>query len=111
MIVSFAVGGAEWLLMVLVSGYGALMLPATARIPLHWAGTYSNFTSKRTGLVVWPAAGAGLLVLLIVASGLTPHGKPAGSLIEVLLPIVMGVLLVAQAGGIVTARRRSGRAA
>lgn len=50
MIVAFAIGGVELLLMVLVSVYGAVTLPPDARIPLHWGGTYRNFTSKRAGL-------------------------------------------------------------
>lgn len=111
MIAAFAIGGAELLLMILVSMYGAVRLPPGARIPLHWGGTYGNFTSKRAGLVVWPAVGAGIFVMLTLVSGLRSHGRSAGSALEFVMPIVMCVLLVSQAGAIMTARRRSGTAA
>jgi hypothetical protein len=109
-IVAFAIGGVELLLMILVSVYGAVTLPPGARIPLHWGGTYDNFRSRRTGLIVWPAAAAGLLVVLAVVGGLRSHGQSAGGVIRFLLPTVLGVLLLAQAGAISAARRRSGSA-
>jgi hypothetical protein len=110
-IVALAIGGAELLLMILMSVYGAVTLPPDARVPVHWGGTWGNFRSKRAGLVIWPGAGAGLFVLLTFVGGLRSHGQSAAGAIRVLLPIVMCVLLVAQAGAIMTARRRSGSAA
>jgi hypothetical protein len=110
-IVALAIGGAELLLVIVMSVYGAVTLPPGARIPLHWAGTYDNFRSKRTGLVVWPAVAAGLFVVLVVVGSLRSHGHPAADAIRFLLPVIMFVLLVAQAGAIRAAGRRSGPAA
>jgi hypothetical protein len=105
-----AIGGAELLLMILMSVYGAVTLPPGARVPVHWGGTWGNFRSKRAGLISWPAVGACLFALLAVVGEIRSHGQSAAGAIRVLLPIIMCVLLIAQVGAIRAARRRSGSA-
>ena len=110
MTAALVISGVILLAMIGVSWYGAVTLPADARVPIHFGISYNNFVPKRVGLVLHPALGA--LVFLII--GLVSHGKPAagtsshGAPPPVILPIIMGVLLVVQIGAIRVARRRSG---
>jgi hypothetical protein len=107
---ALVIGGVILLAMIGVSWYGAVTLPADARVPIHFGVSYNNFVSKRAGLIMHPAAGA--LIFLII--GLVSHGKQAtgtsshGSPPPVILPIIMCVLLVVQIGAIRVARRKSG---
>src|ERR1700756_5605597 len=89
-------------MMIAASGYAAVILPADARIPLHLGSHQHVFlVSKRAGLVIWPAAGAGLYG--------TPGGVSASSLAanwvpglrDVLMPAVMVVVLGSQVGSLV----------
>jgi hypothetical protein len=95
--------------MIAVARYGSVTLSPDARIPVHWGGSYGNFVSKRTGLITWPAVAALIYVMLAFVGQLKPsHGKSGDIIAYVALPVVMCILLAAQVGAIVTARRRSG---
>jgi uncharacterized membrane protein len=104
--VSFVVSGLLIGVMIGISWYGARTLPADARIPLHYGpGGYGSFASKKTGLVVWPFAGAVIFVLLVGVSEsvIKPnHGSNGTALI--ILPIVLVALIAAQWGAISRAR-------
>jgi hypothetical protein len=107
-IAGLIVGGAVWLAMVGASWYGWVTLPAGARVPVHFGpGAYNNFLPKRVGLLLHPAAGALVFVIILVAnSAHATHGPRVPA--EVILPLLMCLLLVVQAGAIRVARRRSG---
>jgi hypothetical protein len=64
MIAELAIGGVILLAMIGVSWYGWVTLPADARVPVHFGAGYNNFVSKPLGLVIHPAAGALVYVLL-----------------------------------------------
>ncbi len=108
MIVAVAISGAILLGMIGVSWYGAVTLPPQARVPVHWGGSYGNFQSKRTGLITYPAVGAGMIVLLAGIGQIRPDRHAAGQFLAIILPITMVVLIVTQAGAIRAARRNSG---
>jgi len=108
---ALVIGGVILLAMIGVSWYGAVTLPADARVPIHFGVSYNNFVPKRAGLIMHPAAGA----LIFVIIGIVSHGQPATSTSShgappppIILPIIMGVLLVVQIGAIRVARRKSG---
>jgi hypothetical protein len=61
MTAALAVGGAIWVAMVCVSGYGWVTLPSDARVPVHFGVTYNNFVPKPAGLIMHPVAGAVVL--------------------------------------------------
>jgi hypothetical protein len=104
---AIVLGGVIWLAMVGVSWYGWVILPADARVPVHLGAGYNNFMPKRVGLLTHPAIGALVYVLIVVAN--SAHATRGPSLpLEVILPIVMCLLLVVQAGAIRVARQRSG---
>jgi 4-amino-4-deoxy-L-arabinose transferase-like glycosyltransferase len=107
-IAGLIIGGVVLLAMVCVSWYGWVTLPADARVPVHFGlGSYNNFMPKRIGLLLHPAAGALVYVLVVVAG--SSHGTHGRSLpVEVILPLIMCLLLVVQAGAIRVARRRPG---
>ena len=100
------VGGVILLAMIGVSCYGWVTLPADARVPIHFGVGYNNFVPKRLGLIIHPAAGAGVYVIFAVANH--HAGKSAPVFIS---PIIMCVLLAVQIGAIKVARTRSGAAA
>jgi hypothetical protein len=100
-----AVGGVLLAAMIAASGYAAVTLPASARIPLHF-GSHERLllVSKRTGLLVWPAVGA---VVYGVLGGISASSLAAGwvpGVRDVLLPALMCVVLGFQAGALVLAR-------
>jgi hypothetical protein len=102
MVVEVAAGAAILAAMLCVSWYGWVTLPSDARVPVHFGPTaYNNFVSKRTALIMHPAVAVVLFLVLVAVS--QTHGGSA-----LFLPVVMGVLLVTQAGAIRVARRRSG---
>jgi hypothetical protein len=103
MIAELAIGGVILLAMIGVSWYGWVTLPADARVPVHFGASYNNFVSKRLGLVIHPAAGVLVYVLLALGTH-THHGK---ALPLIVIPIVMCLLLAVQAGAIKVARTRS----
>jgi hypothetical protein len=107
MVVELAIGAAVLAAMLCVSWYGWVTLPDDARVPIHFGpAAYNNFVSKRTGLIMHPAAGVVVFIILIAVSAGT--GAKAAA-VPKFLPVVMGILLVTQAGAIWVARSRSGR--
>jgi hypothetical protein len=108
MIAELVVGAVIWVAMIGLSCYGWVSLPADALVPVHFGpAAYNNFVPKRVGLVLHPAVGALVFVLLVVAWHVQDeHGKTSGPL-EVILPLVMCLLLVVQAGAIRVARTRA----
>jgi hypothetical protein len=107
-ILGLVIGAVIWLAMVGVSCYGWLTLPADARVPVHFGpAAYNNFVPKRIGLLIHPALGAVVYVIILAAnSAHATHGPRTPA--EVILPLVMCLLLAVQAGAIRVARRRSG---
>ena len=108
MIASVATGGLLLLGMVAVAWYAARVLPAGARVPLN-AGVpeYSVWLPKLAGLAAWLAAG----VLTFAAIGAVTldslSAAWAASQRVVLLPCAMLIVLAAQAGAVIMARRQS----
>ena len=104
MVAALAVGGVLWAVMIAASAYAAVILPASARIPLHFGShEHALLVSKRAGLVIWPAAGALLYGVLggISASSLAADWVPGVR--AVLMPAAMCVLLGFQVGALVLA--------
>ena len=109
MTAALAIGGVMLLAMIGVSWYGAVTLPSDARVPIHFGVTYNNFVPKRVGLVMHPAAGLVVFLILALAQhGHTANGTPSKTHPYVFLPIILCVLLVVQIGAIRVARRRAG---
>ena len=104
MVAALAVGGVLLAVMIAASAYAAVILPASARIPLH-VGSHDHvfLVSKRTGLAVWPALGAVLFGVLggVSASSLASDWVPGVR--DVLMPAVMCVVLGFQVGALVLA--------
>lgn len=108
MIAGIVIGGVIWLAMVSASYYGWITLPADARVPVHFGvAAYNNFVPKRVGLLLHPAVGALVYVIILVATSARATRGPRMP-VEVILPLAMCLLLVVQAGAIRMARRRSG---
>jgi hypothetical protein len=106
MMIELGIGAAILAAILCVSWYGWVTLPGDARVPIHFGpAAYNSFVSKRTGLIMYPAAGVVVFVILIVVrqSSAASHG-PA----PVILPVILFVMLVTQAGAIWVARRRAG---
>ena len=104
---SLAIGGVFLLAMVAATVYGAVTLPATARVPLHaGAPEYSYWLPKPAGLAIWLAVGAlGFAVPgLLSASSLASNW--ASSVRVTLTPAVMCVVLACQAAALISARKR-----
>ena len=102
MVAALAVGGVLLAVMIAASGYGGVILPRDARIPLH-LGSHERvwLVSKRAGLVIWPAAGAVVYGILggVSASSLASDWVPGVR--DVLMPAVMAVVLGFQVGALV----------
>ena len=105
--VSFVVSGLLVGVMIGISFYGTRILPPDARIPLHYGlGGYGNFASRKTGLVVWPAAGAVIFALMVgVSQGVIKPNHGSNATAVIILPIALVVLVAAQWGAISRARR------
>ena len=107
---SLAIGGILLFLMIALSWYGAVTLPQTARIPVHWGFGYNQYVSKRTGLIVWPAAGVLVYGLLggLAGNARWAHGAPlSGWASAVFMAVIMGALAAFQVGALAVASRRS----
>ena len=108
MVVALALGTVLLIGMAVTAGYAARVLPAGARVPLN-AGVpeHSVWLPKRAGLAAWLAAGAAAFAVfaLLTLSGLAASW--AESVRVVLLPCVMTVVLAAQAGAVIVARRNA----
>jgi hypothetical protein len=107
--VAIVIGALLLLAMVGISAYGAITLPADARIPLHYGiGSYGNFASKTVGLIVWPVGGAVIYGIFVAVSehAMKPNHGSAGP-----APLIMVVVLVVVAaleyGAISLARGRT----
>ena len=102
MVAALAVGGVLLAVMIATSGYGGVILPRDARIPVH-LGSHEHvlLVSKRAGLVIWPAAGAVVYGILggVSASSLASDWVPGVR--DVLMPAVMAVVLGFQVGALV----------
>ena len=110
MTVALVIGGVILLAMICLSWYGAVTLPSDARVPIHFGVSYNNFVSKRVGLVMHPAAGAVVfLILAFVSHGNSANGASSKAPPYVFLPIILCVLLAVQAGAIRVARARTVR--
>ena len=100
------IGGLFLLGMAVAAGYAARTLPAGARVPVN-AGVpeHSIWLSKPVGLAAW--LGVGVVVFagfaFVTVSSLAADW--AQSLRVVLLPSVMLVMLAAEAGAVIVARR------
>lgn len=110
MLAALVTGGALLLAMVATAGYAARALPPGARVPLN-AGMpeHSVWLPRLAGLAAWLAVGAAAFAALaaLTLSGLAANW--AQSLRVVLLPGVMTVVLAAEAGAVIVARRQAGR--
>src|ERR1700761_6318501 len=105
-VVALAIGAVFLLGMVAAAGYAARTLPTGARVPLN-AGMpeHSIWLSKPAGLAAWLGVG---VVAFAAFAALTLNSLAADwaqSLRVVLLPSVMTVVLAAEAGAVIVARR------
>ena len=106
MVAALVIGGVFLLGLVATAGYAAWTLPAGARVPLN-AGIpeHSVWLPKPAGLAAW--LGIGVAAFAVFAA-LTTNGLAANwaqSLRVVVLPSVMLVVLAAEAGAVIVARR------
>jgi hypothetical protein len=109
-VASFAISGVLLAAMVGISWYGAVTLPPDARIPIHYGlGAYNNFTSKTTGLIMWPVGGAVILAVLaaVSAHAIKPNHAGGGHVLPIILPILLLVITGAQWGAISVARKNT----
>jgi len=103
---SLAVGGVLLLAMIVASARAAVVLPAGARVPVHFGSVeHCYLAPKRAGLVIWPATGGAVFGVLggIAGSSLAADWVPGVR--DVLTPAVLGVVLAFQVGALVLARR------
>jgi len=105
-VAALTIGAVLLLAMVAAAAYAIRTLPAGARVPLN-AGMpeYSVWLPKPAGLAAWLGIGA---VAFAAFAALTAGGLAANwaqSLRVVLLPGVMLVVLAAEAGAVIVARR------
>jgi hypothetical protein len=103
---SLVVAGVFVLAMIVAAVWAAIVLPADARIPLHVGSVERCYlVPKRAGLIIWPAAGAGVAGVLggVAASSLAADWVPGVR--GVLAPAAAGVLLAFEAGALAMARR------
>jgi hypothetical protein len=107
-LIALIIGGALVLAIICVSLYGAATLPPGAQVPVHFGPAgYNRWVSKNVGLVIWPALGAVVFVVLVVTvHGHKTHGGPGPA---VGLGIALGVMLIAQIGALAVARGRGRR--
>jgi hypothetical protein len=109
MTVALVIGAVVLVAMVGVSYYGWVTLPADARVPVHFGpAAYNNFVPKRLGLVLHPAVGALVYVILVVTQHVQEERRAPVRPLDFILPLVMCLLLVVQAGAIRVARTRAG---
>jgi len=103
-IVMLIADGALLLGIVGTSAYGASRLPAGAQLPLHFGPAgYTNWQPKNFALVLWPALGVVLFVILIVTGR-----RPGSQTVPIVLTIALAVMLLSHLGAIRAALARSG---
>jgi hypothetical protein len=101
------IGGVLLLGMAVVAGYAARVLPAQARVPLNpGVPEYSIWLPKPAGLAAWLAAGVVTFAAFALVTLNSLAADWATSLRVVLLPGVMLVVLAAEAGAVILARRQ-----
>jgi hypothetical protein len=106
---ALAVGGTLLTVMIVISWYGAVTLPARARVPVHWGFGWGSYVPKRVGLIIWPVAGAVLYALIGGLAGPTwSHGNPGTWAPAVFMIVIMGGLAAFQASALAAARRTVG---
>jgi hypothetical protein len=91
-----------------VSCYGAAILPARARLPMHFGpGGYGNWVPKNVGLLLWTVISVVIYVILAV----TARGQQAsgGHGLSIGLTIALAAMLVNNVVAIRIALARSGR--
>ena len=101
------IGGVLLLGMAVVAGYAVRALPAGARVPLN-AGVpeHSFWLPKPAGLAAWLAVGVVTFAVVALVTLNSLAADWATSLRVVLLPGVMLVVLAAEAGAVILARRQ-----
>jgi hypothetical protein len=106
LIASLAIGGVLLAGMIGATGYAAVRLPGTARVPLH-AGTPTCriWLPKPAGLSAWLGGGAAAFMLLAWLSLSPTAANWASSMRMTLLPAVMCVALAAEVAAIIMARQ------
>ena len=89
-----------------ISGWGALRLPADARVPVHF-GRWSPHTAipKTPGLVLWVAIG----LVTYLAAGVLGHPATAALAERLGLTIALITILVTQGVAVTLAAVRSRR--
>lgn len=109
MVAALVIGGLFLLGMVIVTGYAVAVLPAGSRMPLN-AGVpeYSVWVSRWAGLAAWLGVGVVVYAILgsLTASAMAGNWEPSVRML--LLPAAMLVVLTAEAGAVITARKRLG---
>lgn len=100
------IGGVFLLGMAAAAVYAARTLPAGARVPFN-AGVpeYSIWLSKTAGLAAWLGVGVAAFAVFAALTLSSLAADWAQSLRFVLLPSVMMVVLAAEAGAVIVARR------
>jgi hypothetical protein len=104
--IALIAGGVLLLAIIGASLYGAATLPPGAQVPLHFGPAgYNRWLPKNVGLVIWPALGAAVYVIVVVTGRAKfVHGSPAVGLI-----VALGVILATQIGSLAVALTRSRR--
>ncbi len=108
---SLVISGVLLAAMIGIAVYGAVTLPADARIPVHHGiSSWENFVSKPVGLVVWPGTGVLLFAILTAVAEhvITPnhgHHPPVSPVPLIIIPIVLALGAVAERGAISVARK------
>jgi hypothetical protein len=105
-VAALVIGGLFLLGMAVAAGYAARTLPAGARVPLN-AGVpeYSIWLSKPVGLAAWLGVGVAAFAVFALLTSSSLANDWAQSLRVVLLPSVMMVVLAAESGAVIVARR------
>ena len=100
------IGGLFLVGMAVAAGYAARTLPADARVPLN-AGVpeHSIWLSKPVGLAAWLGVGLAAFAVFALLTVSSFADRWAHSVRLVLLPGVMMVVLAAEAGAVIVARR------
>ena len=110
-VVSLVISGLLLGVIIGISCYGAVTLPPGARVPLHYGlGSYNNFASKTTGLIVWPAVGALIFALLTAVSvhAIKPnHPGGGGGAPLIITPFVLLIVAAFEWGAISVARKNT----
>jgi hypothetical protein len=112
-IVSLTISGALLVVMICLSAYGLVTLPADARVPIHYGfGSFNNFVSKTVGLVMWPLGGAVIFGVLVAAyEGVIRSNHPGQSghtsVPLIILPIVLAIVCFSEYGAISVARKNT----